>query len=79
MNLTNRASSPVSPASPFLTRDSPADLNECRYLADVLRVGGYIGIIAPSLAYTGRKNFIIYIDGIHGNICLEVGGDRKPI
>jgi hypothetical protein len=78
-DLTDPATSPVDPRSPFLTGDKEKDLAKCRDLADIIRQAGNVGIIAPSAAAEGEKNLIIYIDGIAGRITLEDGGERIPI
>jgi len=78
-DLTDPASSPVSPASEFLIGDDDAGLEQCRLLADYLRGQGYGGLIVPSAAEAGTKNLVIYIDGPAGEVELRDGGDREPI
>ena len=79
LNQTSKTDALVDPASPFLTGDKPDDWEKCRKLADVSRLDGYIGILAPSAALTGDKNLVIYIDCIARNADLKAGKTRIPL
>ncbi len=79
VDLTDPKTSPIDPASPFLTGDDPQDLQSCRRLADTLRAQGCSGIIAPSAAAPGSKNLVIYFDGPARDVDIDVGGDAIPI
>jgi len=79
IDLTKSKSSPVSTSALFLTGDNPADIEDCRKLADIFRAQGYNGIIAPSAAVSNQKNLIIYIDGPARSIDIDFGGDRTTL
>lgn len=79
VDLTDPATSPIPPATAFLTGDTDHDIEQCRKLADELRSFGYVGILAHSAAARGEKNLMIYIDGPASSVMLEDGGDRIPI
>lgn len=79
VDLTDSATSPIPPTTPFLTGDSDQDLEQCRKLADQLRSFGNVGIIASSAAAPGEKSLMIYIDGPASSLLLEEGGDRISV
>jgi len=78
VDLTDPNNGYVDPQAPFLTGAADDDKENCRSLADQLRIDGVAAIIVPSAAAPGEKNLAIYIDGPAGNIHLADGGDRIP-
>jgi len=79
LNQTSKTGAFVDPTAPFLTADKPEDWEKCRKLADVSRLEGYGGILAPSAALKGEKNLVIYIDGLARNVALKAGKIRVPL
>ena len=78
LDLTRR-NALASPSASFLTGNSQADLRHCQKLAEHARALGFQALLVPSAALKGEKNLIIYIDGIAGNLDLQVGKTRIPL
>jgi len=79
LNQTTKRGSLVDPSTPWLTGDSPADIQKCHDLAEKARQLGFQGLQVPSAALKGEKNLVIYVDGISGNLDLQSGKVRIPL
>jgi RES domain-containing protein len=62
-----------------LTGDEEDDLESCRLVADLARLGGYDAILSPSAALAGQRNLNLYIDGRADHLSLLEGPERAPL
>jgi RES domain-containing protein len=62
-----------------ITGDRIPDIDACRAIGDLARLQGYRGILSPSAAADGMKNFNLYIDGRADDVSLMEGIVREPL